>query len=466
MISGMTLLADDAPKLAEPVASGWQLVLAFLAGIAVIVVLITVVKLHPFLALIFGALTVGVVAGENLTTVLASFAKGFGDTAASVGILIALGAMFAKLLADSGGADEIVDTIVGHASPRMLPWAMALVGAIIGLPMFFEIGLVLLMPVIYLVSRRSQLSLITVGIPALAGLSAMHGFVPPHPGPLTAIGLLSADLGVTLALGVVVAIPTIILAGPLFGKLAGRWVVVDAPDTFDADRFAEGEERRRPSFSITLFSVLLPVVLMLGKALVDIFIKDKSNLFRQVFDTLGTPLVALLIAVIVGMFTLGRGAGMGRDEITKCIESGLPPVAGIILIVAAGGGFKQVLVDSGIGTLLARWAEGANISVIVLAWVIAVLIRLATGSATVATITASSLIVPLVAGMPTGQVSLVVLAVGAGSLFFSHVNDAGFWLVNQYFRLTVGQTIKTWSIMETVLSVSGLVVVLLLDLVI
>jgi GntP family gluconate:H+ symporter len=332
--------------------------------------------------------------------------------------------------------------------------------------MFFEIGLVLLMPVIYLVSRRSQLSLITVGIPALAGLSAMHGFVPPHPGPLTAIGLLNADLGITLALGVAVAIPTIVLAGPLFGKLAGRWVVVDAPDTFDADRFADGESHRRPSFGITLASVLLPVVLMLGKALVDIFIDDKKNIVRQVFDTLGTPLIALLIAVVVGMFTLGRGGGMGRDEITKCIESGLPPVAGIILIVAAGGGFKQVLVDSGIGTLLARWAEGASISVIVLAWVIAVLIRLATGSATVATITASSLIVPLVSGMPTGQVSLVVLAVGAGSLFFTHVNDAGFWLVNQYFRLTVGQTIKTWSIMETILSVSGLVVVLLLDLVI
>jgi gluconate:H+ symporter, GntP family len=466
MTSGITLLADDAPKLVEPVASGWQLVLAFVVGIAVIVVLITLVKLHPFLSLMFGALTVGVVAGENLQTVLTSFAKGFGDTAASVGILIALGAMFAKLLADSGGADEIVDTIVGHASPRTLPWAMALVGAIIGLPMFFEIGLVLLMPVIYLVSRRSQLSLITVGIPALAGLSAMHGFVPPHPGPLTAIGLLNADLGITLALGVAVAIPTIILAGPLFGRLAGRWVVVDAPDTFDADRFTDGESHRRPSFGITLASVLLPVVLMLGKALVDIFIDDKKSIVRQVFDTLGTPLIALLIAVVVGMFTLGRGGGMGRDEITKCIESGLPPVAGIILIVAAGGGFKQVLVDSGIGTLLARWAEGANISVIVLAWVIAVLIRLATGSATVATITASSLIVPLVAGMPPSQVSLVVLAVGAGSLFFSHVNDAGFWLVNQYFRLTVGQTIKTWSIMETVLSVSGLGVVLLLDLVI
>jgi GntP family gluconate:H+ symporter len=181
---------------------------------------------------------------------------------------------------------------------------------------------------------------------------------------------------------------------------------------------------------------------------------------------LGTPLVALLLAVIVGLFTLGRGAGMTRDQLTKCIESGLPPVAGIILIVAAGGGFKQVLVDSGIGTLLADWAKGAHISVLLLAWVLAVLIRLATGSATVATITASSLMLGLVEGLGTGQVSLVVLAVGAGSLFFSHVNDAGFWLVNQYFRLSVGQTIKTWSVMETILSVTGLIVVLLLGLVV
>jgi len=332
--------------------------------------------------------------------------------------------------------------------------------------MFFEIGLVLLMPVIYLVSRRSQLSLITVGIPALAGLSAMHGFVPPHPGPLTAINLLGADLGLTLALGVAVAIPTIIVAGPLFGKLAGRWVVVAAPDTFAADMADDTGNPRRPSFGMTMFSVLLPVVLMLGKALVDIFIDDENQWFRVVFDVLGTPLVALLLAVIVGLFTLGRGAGMTRDQLTKCIESGLPPVAGIILIVAAGGGFKQVLVDSGIGTLLADWAKGAHISVILLAWVLAVLIRLATGSATVATITASSLMLGLVEGLGTGQVSLVVLAVGAGSLFFSHVNDAGFWLVNQYFRLSVGQTIKTWSVMETILSVTGLIVVLLLGLVV
>src|SRR6187549_677524 len=232
MTPALTVLAADT-ELAKPVAAGWQLVLAALAGIAVIVVLITVAKLHPFLALIFGAVTVGIVAGQNVADVLDSFGDGFGSTAAGVGILIALGAMFAKLLADSGGADEIVDTIVGHASPRMLPWAMALVGALIGLPMFFEIGLVLLMPVIYLVSRRSQVSLITVGIPALAGLSAMHGFVPPHPGPVTAVALLGADLGTTLALGLVVAVPTIVVAGPLFGALAGRWVVVDAQATYD-----------------------------------------------------------------------------------------------------------------------------------------------------------------------------------------------------------------------------------------
>jgi gluconate:H+ symporter, GntP family len=479
----VTLLAAE---LTEPVAAGWQLVVAALAGIAVIVVLITVAKLHPFLALIFGALTVGIAAGQNVGDVLDSFGDGFGSTAASVGILIALGAMFAKLLADSGGADEIVDTIVGHASPRTLPWAMALVGAIIGLPMFFEIGVVLLLPVIFLVARRSGQSLITIGIPALAGLSAMHGLVPPHPGPLTAIDLLGADLGVTLALGVVVAVPTVVLAGPLFGKLAGRWVVIDVPDRFgnDADRNTGGgvagsetagaaggldtqtATRTRPSFGITLFSVLLPVVLMMGKALADIFIDDKSHLVRQTFDVVGRPLMALLIAVIVGIFTLGRGGGMNRSQIVGSIEASLPPVAGIILIVAAGGGFKQVLVDTGIGTLLADWAKGAHVPVVLLAWVLAVLIRLATGSATVATITASSLILGLIDGLPTAEVSLVVLAVGAGSLFFSHVNDAGFWLVKEFFGMSVGQTIKSWSLMETVLSVAGLVFVLLLGLIV
>ncbi|GAA1140157.1 gluconate:H+ symporter [Nocardioides aquiterrae] len=446
-------------EVVEPVAAGWQLITAALVAIALLVLLITILKLHPFLALILGGLTVGVLAGENVNDVLASFTTGFGATAAGVGALIALGAMFAKLLADSGGADQIVDTIVGRASGRMLPWAMALVGALIGLPMFFEIGLVLLMPVIYLVARRARVSLITVGIPALAGLSAMHGFVPPHPGPVTAIDYLGADLGVTLGLGILVAVPTIIVAGPLFGALAGRWVVVEPPHTWEGD---ERDGARRPSFHVTLATVLLPVVLMLGKAVLDIVIDDPENTVQQVGDVIGNPFVALLIAVLVAMFTFGVGTGMDRSAISRTVADSLPPIAGILLIVAAGGGFKQVLVDTGIGTLLADWAKGANVSVLLLAWVLAVLIRLATGSATVATITASSLMIGLVEGMSTGETSLVVLAVGAGSVFFSHVNDAGFWLVKEYFGMSVGQTVKTWSLMESVLSVTGLVVVLIL----
>lgn len=462
-LAQLVVMAEELP---EPVAPGWQLVTGTLVAIALLVLLITVLKLNPFLALILGGLTVGVIAGENLLDVLDSFSTGFGDTAAGVGVLIALGAIFAKLLADSGGADQVVDTIVGRASPRALPWAMALVGAVIGLPMFFEIGLVLLMPVIFLVARRAQVSLITVGIPALAGLSAMHGFVPPHPGPVTAIDLVGADLGVTLGLGLLVAVPTIVVAGPLYGALAGRWVQVPAPDTFgEADR-EPVEADRRPSFAVTLGTILLPVVLMLAKSVADILIDDEGDTVRQVFDVIGEPFVALLIGVLVAMWSFGLNVGMDRSTLSQTVTDSLPPIAGILLIVAAGGGFKQVLVDSGVGTLLADWARDADVSVLLLSWVLAVLIRLATGSATIATITASSLVIDLVSGMSSTEVSLVVLAIGAGSVFFSHVNDAGFWLVNQYFRLTVGQTIKTWSIMETVLSVSGLGFVLLVSLVV
>ncbi|GAA1528017.1 GntP family permease [Nocardioides humi] len=455
------LIAAAGTDLVEPVASEGRLVLAALLGIGVIVVLIIAAKVHPFLALTAGALAVGVVAGVDVETAIASYTAGFGSTAAGVGILIALGAMFGKLLADSGGADQIVDTIIGHASPRALPWAMAVVGAIIGLPMFFEIGLVLLMPVIYLVARRSGQSLVTIGIPALAGLSAMHGLVPPHPGPLTAIDYLGADLGTTLALGVAVAIPTVIIAGPVFG-IVGRYVVVDVPHRFEGK--GEEDAAGRPSFGITIASVLLPVVLMMGKALADIFIDDTTDPLRRTLDVLGTPLIALALAVVVGMFTLG--GKMGRDGVAKSLESSLPGVAGILLIVAAGGGFKQSLVDTGIGTIVAERVADSNISVLVLAWFVAVLIRLATGSATVATVTASGLLAPLTDQLSSGEVSLMVLAIGAGSVFFSHVNDAGFWLVKEYFGMTVGQTIKTWSAMETLLSVSGLVFVMALNLVI
>ena len=460
--SGIVTAATDTP---QPIAPSAQLVVATVVGIAVIVLLITVLKLHPFLSLTIGSLVVALVAGENLADAMESFTTGFGDTAAGVGTLIALGAMFGKLHADSGGADEIVDTIVGRSSGRSLPWAMALVGALIGLPMFFEIGLVLLMPVILLVARRSGQSIIRIGIPTLAGLSVMHGLVPPHPGPLVAIDALNADLGVTLGLGVLVAIPTAIIAGPVFGKIAARWVDVPAPHLFD--RPEEQQRPDRPSFPVTLATVLLPVVLMLAKAMADILVDDETQPTRQVVDIVGTPLIALLIAVLVALVTLGRGARMTRAEVAKSVESGLPPIAGILLIVAAGGGFKQTLVDTGVGTVVADWVASSGMSILLLAWLVAVVIRLATGSATVATVTTAGILAgPLVSQLSTGETSLLVLAIGSGSLFFSHVNDAGFWLVKEYFGLTVGQNIKTWSLMETVISVSGLVFVLLLSLVI
>ena len=462
MTSSLLALAPSALAAADaPAIPAGRLVPAALIGIALIILLITRFKVHPFLGLTVGSLAVAAVAGVPMTDAVDSFTKGFGSTAAGVGTLIALGAMFGKLLADSGGADEIVDTIVGRSSSRTLPWAMAGVGALIGLPMFFEIGLVLLMPVIFLVARRSGLSVVRVGIPALAGLSAMHGLVPPHPGPLVAIDALKANLGLTLGLGVLVAIPTVALAGPLFAKYADRWVSLPAPEAEDE---ARGDARLlRPGFGITVATVLLPVALMLGKALVDIFATEGTAV-RTTFDFLGTPLVALLIAVFVAMFTLGRGAGMGLRETTRSIEQSLPPIAGILLIVAAGGGFKQTLIDTGIGGMVATWVENSGLSVLLLAWLVAVLIRLATGSATVATVTASGILAPLVTHLSTGETSLLVLAIGSGSLFFSHVNDAGFWLVKEYFGLSVGQTIKSWSLMETAISVSGLVFVLVLNL--
>ena len=393
--------------------------MAALVGIALIVVLITRFKVHPFLALTIGSLVVAGIAGLAVAAAIASYLKGFGDTAAGVGTLIALGAMFGKLLADSGGGDQIADTIIGRSSTRTLPWAMALVGALIGLPMFFEIGLVLLMPIIFLVARRSGLSLIKVGIPALAGLSVMHGLVPPHPGPLVAIAALNANLGITLAFGVLIAIPTVAIAGPLFARYAARWVDVPAPHLFDdepdrghtaggnPDRdgpsgstgAATALERRtvdRPTFTTTLLTVLLPVVLMMGKALADIFIADKANPVRSVLDFLGTPLIALLIAVIVAMFTLGRGAGMDTRGIASSLEQSLPPIAGILLIVAAGGGFKQTLIDTKIADLIASFVTGGAATVLLVGWFVAVLIRLATGSATVATVTASGILAPLV----------------------------------------------------------------------
>ncbi|AEW93263.1 MULTISPECIES: GntT/GntP/DsdX family permease [Streptomycetaceae] len=445
-------------------AGDLQLGIAALVGIAVIVLLITRWKMHAFLALTIGSGVLGVVAGAPLAATITSFTTGLGSTVAGVGVLIALGAILGKLLADSGGADQIVDTILARAGERRLPWAMTLIAALIGLPLFFEVGIVLLIPVVLLAARRGNQSLMRIGVPALAGLSVMHGLVPPHPGPLAAVAAIHANLGTTLALGVLVAIPTVIIAGPLYGRIADRWVKVTPPDRMTPAR-ASDDLQRRPGFAATVATVLLPVVMMLAKALVDVLVKDEHSTVYRVFDVIGTPVVALLAAVVVAMFTLGRPAGFGKERISSTVEAALGPIAGIVLIVGAGGGFKQVLVDAGVGRMILGWSHGWHISPLLLAWLIAVLIRVATGSATVATISAAGLVAPLAADMSTTHSALLVLAVGTGSLFFSHVNDAGFWLVQEYFGMSVPQTLKSWSVMETVISVVGLVFIMGLSLV-
>ncbi|MFI6349327.1 gluconate:H+ symporter [Streptomyces sp. NPDC050560] len=458
------MLAADAP---EPITSAGhaQLGIAVLVGIAVIVVLITQFKLHAFLSLTIGSLALAAVAGAPLDKAITSFSNGLGATVASVGVLIALGSILGKLLADSGGADQIVDTILAKATKRTMPWAMVLIASVVGLPLFFEIGIVLLIPVVLLVAKRGNFSLMRIGIPALAGLSVMHGLVPPHPGPLVAVDAVKANLGLTLGLGILVAIPTVIIAGPLFGRYASRWVDVPPPDRMVPTRPSEDLDRR-PGFGATIATVLLPVVLMLAKALVDIVVDDTGDTLQRIFDVLGSPLIALLIAVLVGMFTLGRAAGFTRERLGTTVETSLAPIAGVMLIVAAGGGFKQVLVDSGVGEMILDISKDWSISALLLAWLIAVVIRLATGSATVATVSAAGLAGPLAADMSSTHVALLVLAIGSGSLFFSHVNDAGFWLVKEYFGLSVVQTVKTWSLMETILSVVGGGIVLLLSLII
>ncbi|MGW6393667.1 GntP family permease [Streptomyces sp. NPDC055103] len=457
------ILAADA---AEPITSAGnaQLGIAVLAGIALIVLLITKFKLHAFLALTIGSLALGAFAGAPLADTIKSFTTGLGNTVAGVGVLIALGAILGKLLADSGGADQIVDTILARASGRAMPWAMVLIASVIGLPLFFEVGIVLLIPVVLLVAKRGNHSLMRIGIPALAGLSVMHGLIPPHPGPLVAIDALGANLGVTLALGLVVAIPTVIIAGPVFSRYAARWVDIPVPENMVPVRPSEDLEKR-PGFGATVATILLPVVLMLVKALVDIVVDDPQNGVQKVTDVIGSPLIALLAAVIVGMFTLGRAAGFTKERISSTVEKSLAPIAGVLLIVGAGGGFKQTLIDIGVGQMILDFSKNWSIPALLLAWLIAVAIRLATGSATVATISAAGLVAPLAEGMSTTGTALLVLAIGAGSLFFSHVNDAGFWLVKEYFGMNVGQTIKTWSVMETIISVVGIVFVLLLSLV-
>ncbi|WP_434721171.1 GntP family permease [Pseudomonas syringae pv. actinidiae] len=433
-----------------------------LVTIVGLVLLITTFKVHPFVALTLAAGFLGLTSGMPVEKVMKSFQDGFGGVLGFVGIILGLGTMLGKLMADSGGADQIAQTLIRTFGKQKVHWAMMFSAFLVGIPLFFEIGFVLLIPLVFIVARRTGVSIVKIGIPLLAGLSAVHGLVPPHPGPLLAIGIFGADIGKTIFYGLIIALPTAIIAGPIYGN----WISKRIPGTPSQelmDQIAkESSTENLPGFGITLITILLPVFLMLLKTFADVVLPE-NNMFRIWMDLIGHPITALLAALLLAFYTFGAACGFDRTKIMKLLDQSLAPVAAIVLIVGAGGGFKQMLVASGVGDVIGHMAVQAQINPIMLAWLVAAVIRIATGSATVATITGAGIVAPVVGLIPGVNRELLVLATGAGSLILSHVNDAGFWLVKQYFNMTVAETFKTWTVMETILSVVGLIFIMLLS---
>ncbi|USU18689.1 gluconate:H+ symporter [Paraburkholderia fungorum] len=433
-----------------------QLILSCVLGLALIIVFISVLKLAPFLSILVGTFAAGFSAGLPLETVATAFSKGAGALLGDVGIIIALGAMLGALMAESGAADRLVSTILKHSTPRTLPWMMALVAIIVGLPLFFEVGLVMMVPIIFVMARRSQQPILRIAIPALAGMTTLHALLPPHPGPLIAVSALHADLGLTLGLGLIVAIPAVILAGPLYGIWLSKRMHVVEPEEMGKLFTASPNTGEPPSFAISLITILLPVAMMLGRTVAKLVLQPETVLFN-VLDFLGEPLVALGLTVLFAVVALGWSRGMARDRVGGILRKSLPPIAALLLTIGAGGGLKQALVMAGISTTIGKIAVGAHVPLILLAWLIAVALRQATGSATVATTTTAGIVAPVVAGLSATHSSLMALAIGAGSVFFCHVNDAGFWMVREYFGLQLKQTVMVWSVLQTIVSVVGLV---------
>ena len=438
-----------------------RLMFCVLLAIASIIVLISATKLPPFLSILIGTFIAGVGAGLPPEEVAKAFSKGAGAILGEAGIIIALGSMLGALMAESGAADRIATTLLGLGKGKSLPWVMALVAMVIGLPLFFEVGLVMMVPIIFVMAKRSNQPLLKIAIPALAGMTTLHALMPPHPGPLIAVGALHADLGLTMLQGFCLAVPAVMLAGPIYGNWLSKRLHVDEPADIGALFSAPPKAPRQPGFGVSLLIILLPVILMLGSTLAKVALPADSSA-GLTLKFLGEPLIALGLAVIGAVICLGWAAGMPRAEVGNTLRKALAPIAVLLLTIGAGGGLKQTLLDAGVSQTISKVAEGAHMPYLLLAWLIAVALRQATGSATVATTTTAGILAPMMAGLAATQSSLVALAIGAGSVFFCHVNDAGFWMVREYFGLQLKQTIWVWSVLQTIVSVVGLVGTLLL----
>lgn len=437
------------------------LVVAFV-GVILVVLLITWARMPAFLGLAIGSLAVGLGARMPLAEIPRAFQQGVGDTLGFIAMVIGLGTVIGKLLAESGGAVVVSGWLVRTLGTRRLDWALMLSGFIIGLPVFFQVGLVLLAPVLFTLLRQTGTPLVRLGVPLVAGLSAVHGLTPPHPGPLAAIERLGADTGGTLFYSLIVALPVAILGGPVFGRLVSRRIVIQ-PGGMGAQLTGQTTAARAPSLASTLTTILMPVLLMLFAALAQATLADSA--LRRWIAFAGSPLVAMLLATLLALYTFGRACGFDRVRLLRFAEESLPPIAGVLLVVGAGGGFGRVLDAAGVDTAIAQAMGGLQLSPLVLGWVIAALLRLSVGSATVACVTAASIMAPIAAALPGVNRELLVVAIGSGSLIASHVNDGGFWLVKEYFNMNVPQTVATWTALETIIAVAGLAVVLLIALV-
>ncbi|MFM0285531.1 GntP family permease [Paraburkholderia megapolitana] len=455
---------------------GSMLLVYALIAIAALILLITRYKVYPFLVLIIVSLLLGLAVGMPMGQIVKSFETGNGNTLGHIAIVVGLGTMLGKMMAESGGAERVATTLIDWFGEKHIHWAMVCVAVIVGLPVFFEVGFVLLIPIAFNVAKRTGKSLLLIGLPMVAGLSVVHGLIPPHPAAMLAVQAYHADIGKTILYGLIVGIPTAIVAGPLFALLIHRYIKLPehnalaaqftdsssqdgAKSNAKSDAKDDGKpaaKRTLPSFGVTLFTILLPVILMLIGSWADLVSAPKT-LPNDLLKFVGNSDVALLISVLVSFWTFGAKRGFNREQIQKFCGDCLAPIAGITLIVGAGGGFGRVLMDSGISKEIVEVATNAHLSPLLFGWFVAALIRLATGSATVAMTTACGIVAPI-ASAAGAQVSpeLLVLATGCGSLIFSHVNDGGFWLVKEYFGMTVGQTFKTWSLCETIISVMGL----------
>lgn len=441
---------------------GSTLIIIAVASIFVLLFLVMRTKLHAFVALLLVSLLLGIAAGMPLGDVIQSIQSGMGGTLGFVAVVVGLGAMFGKMLEVSGGAERLAATLIAKFGEDKAPWALGVTGFIVAIPVFFDVGFIILVPIVYSLAKKTGKSLLHYGIPLLAGLAVTHSFIPPTPGPIAVAELVGAELGWVILFGVLAGIPSMILAGPLFGRFIGKRIHLTIPDYMDIKE--QEYDKELPSFGMIISLILIPLVLILFNTLSAVVLEE-GNQIREILTFLGHPFVALTIATILTFFFLGTRRGYSRQEVQDIATKALEPAGIIILVTGAGGVFKQVLIDSGVGDVLGEMMGDSALPPIVLAFLIASAVRVAQGSATVSMVTAAGLIAPLleITGTTGPALGLIVIAIAAGATVLSHVNDSGFWLVNRYFGMSVKDTLKSWTMMETIIGLTGFVVVLILS---